>query len=302
MPRKSRPTESRTATTVSEISAWFGDCSRWGSVSSKSFPPCSGCRRRISLSWEQLIFQNREEHVRLISGLEPGRGPSRPVQQPQTEEEHLEEVDLRNLGVSLGRGAEQLLRCWRSRFPNEIGQRRDWPTCGRDQRRSSHPEPIPRDGSQTVTCRRDRPGAQPEERLEDVNLSSLDVLLSRDEQPSAFCLRHNWLTKGTEVEGQSRLPSCDGKRARAGRPRALLMPGKSRPAGSGSAVAISEISVSLEACSRPVQQPQTEEEHLEEVDLHNLDVSLGSGAEEPSRDRGGGCGCGCVISLYPVSV
>ncbi|KAM7134046.1 uncharacterized protein RBU57_015763 isoform 1-T2 [Macrochelys suwanniensis] len=133
------------------------------------------------------------------------RGPSRPLQQPQTEEEHLEEVDLRNLGVSLGRGAEQLLRCWRSRFPNEIGQRRDWPTCGRDQRRSRHPEPIPRDGSQTVTCRRDRPGAQPEERLEDVNLSSLDVLISRDEQTSAFCLRHN-CTKGTEVEGQSRLP------------------------------------------------------------------------------------------------
>ncbi|KAM7138167.1 uncharacterized protein RBU57_016779 [Macrochelys suwanniensis] len=139
--------------------------------------------------------------------------------------------------------------------PNEIGQRRDWPACGRDQRRSSHPEPIPRDGSQTVTCRRNRPGAQPEERLEDVNLSSLDVLVSRDEQSSAFCLRHNWLTEGSEVEGQSRLLSCDGKRARAGRPRALLMAGKSHPAGSGSAVAISEISVSLEARSRPAEQP-----------------------------------------------
>ncbi|KAM7161461.1 uncharacterized protein RBU57_010100 isoform 2-T2 [Macrochelys suwanniensis] len=128
---------------------------------------------------------------------------------------------------------------------NEIGQRRDWPTCGRDQRRSRHPEPIPRDGSQTVTCRRDRPGAQPQERLEDVNLSSLDVLVSRDEQTSAFCLRPNWSYQGNRSGGSESAPSCDGKRARAGRPQASLMAGKSCPAGSGSAVAISEISVSL---------------------------------------------------------
>ncbi|KAM7138174.1 uncharacterized protein RBU57_016783 [Macrochelys suwanniensis] len=131
---------------------------------------------------------------------------------------------------------------------------------------------------------RDRPGAQAEERLEDVNLSSLDVLVSRDEQTSAFCLRHNWLTKGTEVEGQSRLPSCDGKRARAGRPRALLMPGKSRPAGSGSAVAISEISVSLGEGSAPGTRLQLVLQRkclgvlargeMAELDLSSLDILL----------------------------
>lgn len=40
-----------------------------------------------------------------------------------------------------------------------------------------------------------------------------------------------------------------------------------------------------------MQQPQTEEEHLEKVDLHNLDISLGSGAEEVSCDVGGAGVC-----------
>lgn len=40
-----------------------------------------------------------------------------------------------------------------------------------------------------------------------------------------------------------------------------------------------------------MQQPQTEEEHVEEVDLHNLDISLANGAEEVSCDVGGAGVC-----------
>ncbi|KAM9125354.1 uncharacterized protein ACDP82_012757 [Pangshura tecta] len=42
---------------------------------------------------------------------------------------------------------------------------------------------------------------EPEEKLEEVNLSSLDILVSRDEESSAFCLLHDWLTTEKEVKG-----------------------------------------------------------------------------------------------------
>ncbi|KAH1170658.1 hypothetical protein KIL84_006276, partial [Mauremys mutica] len=52
---------------------------------------------------------------------------------------------------------------------------------------------------------------QPEEKLAQVDLSSLDIAVSRDERFSAFCLMHQWLgfsTERKEVEGQSPLSSC----------------------------------------------------------------------------------------------
>ncbi|XP_065435169.1 uncharacterized protein LOC135977977 isoform X3 [Chrysemys picta bellii] len=63
------------------------------------------------------------------------------------------------------------------------------------------------------TGKRNRPGPQPEEKLEEVNLSSLDILVSRDEQSSAFCLLHDWLCAcrgiGQEPQPQEKLAQVD---------------------------------------------------------------------------------------------
>ncbi|XP_044849759.1 uncharacterized protein LOC123353061 isoform X2 [Mauremys mutica] len=88
-----------------------------------------------------------------------------------------------------------------------------------------------------------------EERLSEVDLITLNILLSRHEQSSAFSLLHNWLTKRKEVTCQSLLSSHNGKRARVTRPRALLMRCKSRPSVSGTATTPCEISVWFGGCS-----------------------------------------------------
>ncbi|XP_039369111.1 uncharacterized protein LOC120390467 [Mauremys reevesii] len=127
---------------------------------------------------------------------------------------------------------------------------------------------------------------QPEEKLAEVDLSRLEILLSGDQQSSAFCLPHNCLTKGKEVTCQCLLPSCHGKRARTMGPQELLMPRKSCPTGSGTVATLNEITVCFGDCSAHgppcswcactgivLQEPQPGEK-LAEVDVSSLDILL----------------------------
>ncbi|CAM2108441.1 unnamed protein product [Caretta caretta] len=137
-----------------------------------------------------------------------------------------------------------------------------------------------------------------------MDLSSLDIVLSRHEQSSAFCLPLNWLldtiNQWREVQAESTeewwqsTPCREDAECQGGIVEQQLKETLAEVDLSSldilaeeEASLLRKVTIS-EACSRPVQQPQTEEEHLEEVDLHNLDISLGSGAEEVSCDVGGG--------------
>ncbi|KAM9111653.1 uncharacterized protein ACDP82_021255 [Pangshura tecta] len=131
---------------------------------------------------------------------------------------------------------------------------------------------------------RNHPGALARREYAEVDLSSLDILLRRHEYSSSFCLLHNCLTKEKEVTVS--LPSsCDGKRARVTRPRALSKSNISRASGSGAATAVREISVcsgessahgppgSSCSCRGIVQEPSLEQK-LAEVHLSSLNILL----------------------------
>ncbi|XP_044888729.1 Down syndrome cell adhesion molecule-like protein 1 homolog [Mauremys mutica] len=47
------------------------------------------------------------------------------------------------------------------------------------------------------------------ERVADMELRSLDILLSRHEQPSPFCLSHNWLGSVQEPQAEQKLTEVD---------------------------------------------------------------------------------------------
>ncbi|KAM9129867.1 uncharacterized protein ACDP82_010666 isoform 1-T2 [Pangshura tecta] len=119
----------------------------------------------------------------------------------------------------------------------------------------------------------------PEERLSEVNLISLNVLLSRHEQSSAFCLLHNWLIKGKEVTYQSTV--IMRRKARPTRPRSLSKSGISCTSGSRAVTTVSEMNVWFGEGSAHgpsgsrgiVQEPYLEKEEAE-VDLSSLDILL----------------------------
>ncbi|XP_044852797.1 uncharacterized protein LOC123354709 [Mauremys mutica] len=121
----------------------------------------------------------------------------------------------------------------------------------------------------------------PEERLSEVNLISLNILLSRHEQSSAFCLLHKWLTKGKEVTYQSTV--IMRRKARPTRPRSLSKSGISFTSGSGAVTAVSEINVWFgEGSAHDAPGSSLQRNHpgalagreYAEMDLSSLDILL----------------------------